>query len=104
MLTLLDLRSLGITLSLSEDKEHIIAGPKENLTDELRSAIYANRDDLIRTLLFKSAAEWVGDRPFSAPDEADQQLNDAFYGDLAEYREALRVWAKAGLEARRKAA
>lgn len=99
MLTLFSLSNLGITLSLSEDKEHIIASPKENLTDELRSAIYANRDDLIRTLLFKSAAEWIGIRPFEAPDDADQQLNDAFYGDLSEFREALRVWAKIGLEA-----
>jgi hypothetical protein len=92
-------RDLGITLSLSEDNQQILAIPKEKITDELRESIKANRDDLIRTLLFRRAGEWVGTRPFEAPEEADKALNDAWHDkDLEEFREALREWARVGLE------
>lgn len=97
-------RSLGVTLDLSEDSEHILAGPKENLTDELREAIRENRNGLIRTLLFWRAGEWITSlvsqgRPFEDPDEADEELNKAWLDeDLAGFRRALRAWAKAGLK------
>lgn len=94
-------RGLGVKLGVDIDQDplQIIAKPKERITDELREGIKANRDDLIRELLFAEAGKWVGSRSFSAPDDMDRQLNDAFYGSLEEYREALRAWAKAGLEA-----
>lgn len=92
-------RDLGVKLSVDVEQEplQILAKPREKITNELREGIKANRDDLVRTLLFRQAGEWIGERSFSATEDADQQLNDAFYGDLEKYREALRAWAKAGL-------
>lgn len=101
-------RDLGVKLEVdvSEAQEplQIIAKPKERITAELREALRdkANRDDLIRELLFAEAGKWVGSRSFETSNETDQQLNDTFYLSLEEYREALRAWAKAGLANARK--
>jgi hypothetical protein len=92
-------RNLGIKLELLENNQDILATPKEKITDELRESIKANHDDLLKTLLFRRAGEWVGSRPFSTPEEADEALNAAWYeADLEEFREALREWVRTGLE------
>lgn len=92
-------RDLGVKLGVDTDQDppQIIAKPKERITDALRGGIRANRDDFLRTLLFRSAGEWVDSRPFETTDVEDAVLNDAFYATLPEFREALRAWVKAGL-------
>lgn len=50
-----------------------------------------------RSYLFNRAARWIGSKPFETTDAEDAVLNEAFYGDLAGFREALRAWCKVGL-------
>lgn len=59
-----------------------------------------------RRYLFNRVARWIASlgRPFKTTDAEDVALNDAFYATLPEFREALRAWVKAGLEAGKKAA
>lgn len=51
-----------------------------------------------RRYLFNRAARWIGVRPFETTDGEDEILNEALFGPLPEFREALRTWVRSGLE------
>lgn len=98
--------SLEVNLDLSDDGEHIMAGPRENLTDDLREAIRNNRDALIRTLLVRKAMRYVSEKGGALPlyGAEWEALEEVPEDDLPAFREALRAWARAGLRNNRKGA
>lgn len=100
----------GITLALTENKDGILAGPRQKLTAELRSIIKDAREGLIRELLFREAADYLQKHSHELYDEGnnfasedlsrqreiyDERLNDAWHdSDLEEFKEELRDWLK----------
>lgn len=117
----------GIVLALTPEKDGILAGPKEWLTDEIRSSIHADRDHLIRKLLIAEAFAYyeahvratgtsspsggpVDPAVYFESDAAtagyaelsnnDADLNEALQSaGLDELKQELRLWLKRGLVA-----
>ncbi len=112
------LRERGIRLELDEAKSGLMAGPPELLTEEIRAAIRANKDELMRPELFKEAVrhfdEYVLEREGSRKTHAFQAASDAFVdaseevqdawdASLEEFKDELRQWVRTGLRAYKKA-
>lgn len=95
-------RDLGVVLSATKD-DGISCTPASRLTPELRAAIKANREELIRDVLMADALRYLAERyvegtDLSALDAQADQLEDAYAaGDLGAYRAAIREYVKAGL-------
>lgn len=118
--TLYNARAAGISLALTDRKDGILAGPREALTQEFRDSIAANRDEVLRHLLFREAAHFFHEhlrRHVPGPDaaaaragyealsDAGGELEDAWSdADLEGFKDALRSWLRTGLRAHEQAA
>lgn len=109
----------GVRLALTDDGEHILAGPRELLTDELRALICQAHEGLVRQLLFRRALDYYTHRLRRAGGlrcsdgarqvawttgygavaaDYDDLLNEAWQrSDLREFRKVLREWLKGRL-------
>lgn len=108
-------RALGAELVLDKNKAGILARPKGLLGPEIKDAIHAAREGIIRTLLFEEALIYfehhVERRGGSVRDPqarayrhgleaADDDLNEAWLEeDLDGFKAALRKWLKLNLRA-----
>ena len=108
-----------VILALTEDRSGILAGPRQCLTDEVRRWVEANRDGLVRRLLFARALSYyerhvidTGGSAFSPAARAgyaelsrnDEDLNGAFLdAGLKVFEEVLQRWLKRGLAVYQKA-
>ncbi len=101
--TLYEARELDVHLRLEGDR--IKAGPTENITDELRSAIKANRDDVIKALMIRDAhlyleGHYAEGADLSALDGWHRVISEAYAdADPDVFRYAIRGYTRAGLRA-----
>lgn len=108
-----------VVLALTEDRSGILAGPRQCLTEEVRRWVQANRDSLVRRLLFARALSYyerhvidTGGSAYSPAARAgyaelsrnNEDLNEAFLdAGLKGFEEVLQRWLKRGLAVYQKA-
>ncbi len=93
------LRERGIRLELDEAKTGLKAGPPEKLTDEIRAAIRANSDELMRPKLLKEAISFVHHNLVRREDSTDTPAAHAAHDAFSNAIEAVQdAWDTTTLE------
>lgn len=85
----------GISLTLSDDSERIVARPASNLTPEIRERIRENKDGILRCLLFKRAVFWLSEKTMHQEEALRNRVWEVFGKDPDELEAA---WCDASLE------
>jgi hypothetical protein len=102
-----DAARLGVYLRL--DGEALMAGPKENITPELRQRLKDNRPEVVKTVMLREAHEYLQRNHVEG---ADLSMLDDWHGIIGHahmsgdpelFRIALRGYTRAGLMAFKKA-
>lgn len=111
--TYLSLRSRGITLVVSDDRDRLHAHPAAELDAELATALAGNHDRLLREELLREILRFVCDRlhrneggsytpaasaALGSMANGQERIADAMdHQDLEHYKQALHHWARTAL-------
>lgn len=97
--TYLALKEKDLRLQLTADKTGLLAGPRHKLTDELREAIEANRDPLLRSELFSEAVRCLHEELLRREGATHTRAAAAAYGAMtARLEEVEEAWHQESVE------